>query len=88
LIAAMRMHVAEGVEPKHTIQGTGAALLFRKTDEQGRMLERDEEFVREWYARGVEQVLTGWSKLRADDPGDKRLMAQIVAAHDSWARRN
>ena len=88
LIAAMRMHVAEGVDPKHTIQGTGAALLFRKTDDQGRMFERDEEFVREWYARGVEQVLTEWSKLRANDTGDSRLIAEIVAAHDNWAKRN
>jgi hypothetical protein len=43
-----------------TAKVLASALLFRATDDGGKMCPKDKEFVRKWYPRGVEKILTSY----------------------------
>jgi hypothetical protein len=47
-----------------TAKVLASALLFRATDDGGKMCPKDKEFVRKWYPRGVEKILTELCRLK------------------------
>jgi mannitol-1-phosphate 5-dehydrogenase len=82
VIGALRFDAEHGVPAPVTTLCAAAGMLFRATDEQGRMFDRDREFAETIYPRGVEYVLEHTSGLRPDEP----LFGEIAAAHEAILR--
>jgi len=58
LIGAMLFDLRHGIEPLITAEAAAAACFFRKTDENGKMYEPDEEFVRQVFPQGLDFILS------------------------------
>jgi mannitol-1-phosphate 5-dehydrogenase len=76
IVGALLLDAAEGVPAPATIATLVAALSFRATDEHGRLYPADEEFARNFEARGVEWVLTEVCGL-AEEAGIREAVARL-----------
>ncbi|HID07325.1 MAG TPA: mannitol-1-phosphate 5-dehydrogenase [Armatimonadetes bacterium] len=85
LIGALRLDLKHGIEPDATIHAIAAALLFRATDDKGQLYPRDEEFVKVWYPKGVEAILTEISHLDLDNPLHRTVIQRVKESHDRLA---
>lgn len=82
IIGALLLDIKHGIDPEATIKVLAAALLFRATDEHGKLYPRDEEFVRHWYPTGVEAILTSLSGLNESDEVHRRIIERVRSTHD------
>ncbi|MEM2094420.1 MAG: hypothetical protein QXI32_03890, partial [Candidatus Bathyarchaeia archaeon] len=81
LIGALLLEAKHGIQSPCTILGTAAAMLFRATDEHGRLFPEDKRFVDEIYPKGVDYVLQNVSKLEPSNAAEKRIMESIKRTH-------
>jgi mannitol-1-phosphate 5-dehydrogenase len=77
VIGALRFDAAHRVPAPVTTLCAAAGMLFRATDESGRVFDRDRGFAESVYPRGVEHVLQSVCGLHPDDP----IYPAIAAAH-------
>ncbi|MCS7254281.1 MAG: mannitol-1-phosphate 5-dehydrogenase [Armatimonadota bacterium] len=87
IIGALLLDLKHGIEPNATITVLAAALLFRATDEHGRLYPNDYEFVRKWYPRGVEAILSELCGLSMDDERQRQTIERVRKLHDEFLRR-
>ena len=86
IIGAILLDLKHNVEPMATTKVLAAALLFRATDDEGKMYPSDEEFVRKWYPRGVETILTELCGLDVNDDAQRRIIEHVRDLHDKFVR--
>jgi len=79
VIGSLRFDAEHHAPASVTILCAAAGMLFRATDESGRMLDKDREFAERIYPRGVEYVLQSVCGLRPDEP----TYPAIAAAHEA-----
>jgi mannitol-1-phosphate 5-dehydrogenase len=84
-INALRMDREQNVDAPYTELGLAAGLLFRATDQQGRLFDADARFVAEVYAQGVNYVLQTVCGLNLADPADRAVAERVRLAHDFLA---
>jgi len=82
-VAAMRLDLANGVEPVETVRGFTAGFFFRGADESGRMFPGDAEFHAMLDSEGFEAVLEKISGITRER--DERLFEMTAAAYDEFA---
>ena len=80
LIGAMLLEAKHKVSSPYTTLGTAAAMLFRATDENGKLFPEDKRFVDEVYSKGVDYVLQNLSKLDPSVPEERAMMDNIKRA--------
>ncbi|MGD8239883.1 MAG: mannitol-1-phosphate 5-dehydrogenase [Armatimonadota bacterium] len=81
VIGALRLDGRHGVEAPMTTLGAAAGMLFRATDEDGRMYPRDAEFVEAIYSHGPEHVLRTVCRLDPARESDRPIAEAVLAAH-------
>ncbi|MFQ5808825.1 MAG: mannitol-1-phosphate 5-dehydrogenase [Armatimonadota bacterium] len=81
VIGALRLDAKHGVEAPLTTLAAAAGMLFRATDDDGRMFPRDAEFAEAIYSQGPEHVLRTVCKLDPADEADRRIHEDVLAAH-------
>ncbi len=79
VIGALRFDAEHGVPAPVTTLCAAAGMLFRATDDAGRMFDKDREFAETIYPRGVDYVLQTVCGLQPDEP----LHRDIAAAHEA-----
>jgi len=79
VIGALRFDEQHGVEAPVTTLCAAAGMLFRATDESGRMFDKDRGFAQEVYPRGVEYVLENICRLHPNE----KLFSDILRAHEA-----
>jgi len=85
LIGALRLGAKHGIAAPMTTLGTAAGMLFRATDDNGRMFRRDAEFAEAVYSRGPEHVLRTVCELDTDNEPAAGIFAGVLAAHEQIA---
>jgi mannitol-1-phosphate 5-dehydrogenase len=80
IVGALLLDAAEGVPAPATIAALVAALSFRATDEHGRRYPADEEFGRNFEARGLEWVLTEVCGLDPAVPVEQGIREAVAAS--------
>jgi mannitol-1-phosphate 5-dehydrogenase len=78
VIGALRFDAAHQVPAPVTTLCAAAGMLFRATDESGRLFERDRVFAEEIYPQGIDHVLQTVCGLQPGEP----LYREIAAAHE------
>jgi mannitol-1-phosphate 5-dehydrogenase len=87
IVGAILLDLRHNVEPMATAKVLASALLFRATDDEGKMYPKDEEFVRKWYPKGVEEILTELCGLDENDIAQRRIIERVRNLHDKLVRR-
>jgi mannitol-1-phosphate 5-dehydrogenase len=87
IVGAILLDLRHNVEPMATAKVLASALLFRATDDEGKMYPKDEEFVRKWYPKGVEKILTELCGLDENDIAQRRIIERVRNLHDKLVRR-
>jgi mannitol-1-phosphate 5-dehydrogenase len=80
-VGALRLCLAEGVDPAHIIRGVAAALRFRATDESGKPYPGDAALHEELAARGVRALIAEVSGL--DPAADSGLIERVAREYES-----
>ncbi len=82
VIGPLRLDAAEGVPAPYTALCAAAAMLFRATDEHGRLYPRDRDFAEQVYSQGPEHVLRSVCGLDEHDALDGGIFRAVLQAHD------
>jgi mannitol-1-phosphate/altronate dehydrogenase len=77
LVGAMLFDLQHGIEPVITAEAAAAACFFRKTDENGRLYEPDEEFARQIFPRGLDYILSQVCGLAGKTDDEKKAISLI-----------
>jgi mannitol-1-phosphate 5-dehydrogenase len=81
VIGALRLDSKHGIEAPMTTLGAAAGMLFRATDDDGRMFPRDSEFAEMIYSQGPEHALRTVCELDRARKPDRGISGDVLAAH-------
>ncbi|MCI0512507.1 mannitol-1-phosphate 5-dehydrogenase [candidate division KSB1 bacterium] len=87
IIGAMRFDLENGVNPARTAFAAAAACFFQKTDENGQMYDRDQQFHDEIFPRGIEYILDQICQLSPEQPHELQIRRLIQTEFSGIQRR-
>jgi len=86
LIGGMLFDLRHGVEPLITAEAAAAACFFRKTDENGRLYEPDEEFAHRIFPQGLDFILGRVCGLTGKSEDERKVISLIRPHFEKFAK--
>lgn len=86
LVGAMLFDLRHGIEPVVTAEAAAAACFFRKTDENGKMYEPDEEFARQIFPQGLDFILSRVCGLTGKSENERKVISLIRPRFEKLAK--